>query len=69
MPPRSCARGAARYNEEVALARQYEAQGRALIVAPDDTCGLNTLTRDRDALKRFYQKGYRDARAVRDFLA
>lgn len=57
-----------RYNEGVALAKRYQAEGRALIVAPDDTCGVDTLTRDRASLMRFYRKGYRDAQAISDFL-
>ena len=61
-------RRAERYNLGVAAAKRYEAQGRALIVAPDDTCGLETLSKDRDALKRFYEKGYRDAQAVPAFI-
>lgn len=57
-----------RYNEGVALAKWYQAEGRALIVAPDDTCGVDTLTRDRASLMRFYHKGYRDAQAIPAFL-
>lgn len=57
-----------RYNAGVEAAKEYEAQGRLLIVAPDDTCGVDTLTRDRGALENFYKKGYGDARAIADFL-
>ena len=57
------------YNCGGALAEQYEAQGRVLILAPDDTCGVDTLTKDQEALKRFYEKGYQDARAIEGFLA
>ena len=56
------------YNEGVALAKQYVSQGRALIVAPDDTCGVSTLTRDADALNRLYEKGYADGRKISEFL-
>lgn len=62
-------RRAEQYNRGVALAKEYEAQGKVLIAAPDDTCGVSTLTRDRDALKRLYKKGYRDAKAILPFLA
>lgn len=58
----------ARYNEGVALAKRYQAEGRALIVAPDDTCGVDTLNRDRAPLMRFYRKGYRDGQAIQAFL-
>ena len=59
---------AQQYNLGVAKAKEYEAQGRVLIVAPDDTCGVDTLTKDRDALNRFYEKGYRDAEIISAFL-
>lgn len=34
---------AQRYNESVAQAKQYAKQGKVLIIAPDDTCGIDTL--------------------------
>ena len=52
----------------MAAAKEDEARGRALIVAPDDTCGLETLSKDKEALRRFYEKGYRDARAIPAFM-
>lgn len=61
-------RRAERYNQGVVVAKRYEAQGRALIIAPDDTCGLETLTKDRTALDSFYQKGYHDGGAILDFV-
>lgn len=60
---------AGRYNEGVAAAKEYEAQGRALIVAPDDICGLKTLSKDKDSLERFYQKGLRDAQTIPAFIS
>lgn len=59
---------ARRYNNGVDLAKAYEAEGRVLIVSPDDTCGVDTLTRDRDALQRLYEKGYKDGEAITPFL-
>lgn len=56
------------YNEGVALAKQYAAQGKALIVAPDDTCGVSTLTRDFAALDKLYHKGYADGKKIGDYL-
>ncbi len=64
---RLCMR-ADQYNRGVALAKEYEAQGRLMILAPDDTCGVSTLTRDKAALRRLYKKGYHDAEAIRPFL-
>lgn len=59
---------AEQYNLGVALAKEYEAQGKVCIIAPDDTCGMDTLTKNRDAMKRFYEKGYQDAKVIQDFL-
>ncbi len=59
---------AERYNAGVELAKRLEGQGKVRIIAPDDTCGVDTLTKGRDALQRFYEKGYEDARKITDFL-
>ena len=59
---------AQRYNESVALAKQFAAQGKALIVAPDDTCGVDTLKKGKDALQRLYEKGRKDGRRIEAFL-
>lgn len=59
---------AARFNDGVALARRYASEGRALIVSPDDGCGVDTLTRDKDALNRLYEKGLRDGSKIEKFL-
>ena len=57
-----------RYNESVALAQEYVRQGKALIVSPDDTCGVSTLSRDPSDMKRLYSKGYADGEKVKAFL-
>lgn len=64
----SLCRRAALYNEGVALAQKYARQGRVLIIAPDDTCGVDTLKRDKEALKRLYKKGSHDAHKIVRFL-
>ena len=60
---------AQRYNESVALAQEYARQGRAVIVAPDDTCGIDTLKKDKAALKKLYEKGYRDGVKISNYLS
>ena len=56
------------YNRQLARALELEKEGKLLIVAPDDIEGLKTLTKDKEKLETLYQKGYRDAQAIRDFL-
>lgn len=59
---------AKKYNEGVALARRYAAEGKLLILAPDDTCGVHTLCRDAKAMKELYAKGFADADRIVPFL-
>jgi len=59
----------AHYNESVALAKEYERDGKLLIIAPNDTCGVDTLSRDPKALRRLYAKGYCDAVCIRSFIS
>ena len=61
-------RRAQRYNESVAKAKEYAKQGKVLIVAPDDTCGVSTLTRDKDLLQKLYEKGYADGSKIENFI-
>jgi len=63
-------RGRARkYNEEVALAKEYASRGQALILAPKCLYGLNTLKRDKMALQQLYRQGQQDAQTIVGFLA
>ena len=57
-----------RYNEGVALAQEYARQGKVLIVSPDDTCGVSTLSRDPADMKRLYEKGYADGEKIKSFM-
>lgn len=59
---------ASRYNAGVRLAKELEKEARALIVSPDDTCGVTTLSRDPDPISRLYRKGYEDGVSVGAFL-
>lgn len=56
------------YNQGVELSKEYAAQGKVLIVAPDNTCGVDTLTKNKEALKHLYEKGYRNAHIINDFI-
>ncbi len=59
---------AERYNGGVDLAKKLEAEGRLYLVSPDDTCGVDTLTRDVDALDALYKKGLADGEGAVKFL-
>ncbi len=58
------------YNDQVeTLLQEHVPSGRALVIAPDDCCGVNTLTRDREKIHALYEKGYLDGSQIRDFLS
>lgn len=60
---------AQQYNASVALAQKYAREGKVLIIAPDDTCGIDTLKRDKEALQRLYEKGYADGKKITDYFS
>lgn len=49
------------YNALMDKVRGYVQEGRVLILAPQDTYGVSTVTTDIVALERLYQSGYDDA--------
>lgn len=57
------------YNRAIAEIRELERQGKALLVAPSDCCGVNTLTKDKEAFLRLYQKGYGDGQKMKAFFS
>ncbi len=57
-----------KYNESIKKALEYEKQGKLLIIAPDDCCGMKTLTKDREKIDMLYRKGYENAAKIKDFV-
>ena len=57
-----------KYNEELEYIKELEKVGRALIISPDDCCGVTTLKHPRDKVERLYHKGYEDASKIKAFL-
>ena len=50
-----------RYNEEVEEVKELERQGRVMIIAPEDTHGVDTLTKNKENYIKLYDEGYRNA--------
>ncbi|MFD0705210.1 patatin family protein [Alloscardovia venturai] len=57
------------YNDEMAVAEKYAAQGKLLIIAPDDTFGLSTLSKTRQGLIDMYHNGFDKTDSIAQFLA
>ncbi|MDO4493957.1 MAG: patatin family protein [Clostridia bacterium] len=62
-------RRAERYNAAVETAKAMAAEGKALIIAPVDTFGADTLSRKKEPLEKLYRAGYEDGAAVAPFLS
>lgn len=56
------------YREGVALAQTLAEDGKCLILAPRQTFGVKTVTRDPKRLDALYRSGYEDGGAIRDYL-
>lgn len=56
------------YNIGVATAIAYEKTGRVKVIAPNDTCGVDTLTKDPEKVKTLYQAGYHDGEQIKTYL-
>ncbi len=56
------------YNQRIEKARQLETEGKLLIVAPDHTCGVNTLCKNAKKMRKLYEKGYQDGIKIQGFL-
>ena len=56
------------YNDQILKLKKYAEEGKVLIISPDDTCGVDTLVKDKEALDKLYHKGYEDAKVIREFL-
>lgn len=52
------------YNEQLALIKKLEEEGRVLVIQPQEPLNAGTLERRIDKLEEIYQKGYNDAMAV-----
>lgn len=59
---------AQRYNQAVQLAKEYEKDGRVLILSPCDISGVDTLKRNRPALQRLYQLGLQDGKKLLSWM-
>lgn len=61
-------RRAEMFNSGVELAKKCESTGKVLIIAPDDTCGIDTIRHDAEAMKKLYEKGFGDGKRISDYL-
>lgn len=56
------------YRKQLQKCLALQEEGKVLIVAPDDTCGVDTLKRTPESLDALYRKGYEDGAAIGEFI-
>jgi len=66
---RALYRRASYYNRSLEIAKQYEKEGRVLIIAPKSIGSMKTLTRSKESIWMMYEEGRRDGKAIRAYLA
>lgn len=52
------------YNKQIRLLKDYEKQGKVILVAPDSDKGMTLITKDKKRLDDYYKKGYKDAEKI-----
>lgn len=59
---------ARKYNAGIELAKQYQAEGKLLIIAPEDTCGVHTICKDGFKMRQLYGQGYVNGEKIIPFI-
>ncbi len=57
-----------RYNDGIKALVELEKQGKALVVAPKECFGIETLKKNKDGMKKLYQLGCEDAARIENFI-
>lgn len=57
-----------KYNLGVKKAQAYAKEGKLLVISPDDTCGVSTLTKNKDGIQKLYDKGFSEGIKIKEFL-
>ncbi len=58
-----------KYNSGIKKAQEYAKEGKVLILSPDDTCGVSTLSKNKEGIQKLYDKGFSEGIKIRSFLS
>lgn len=56
------------YNKSVDLAKKLQEEGKVLILSPKEVYGLDTLTRNKEAMMKLYEDGKKDAEKILNWI-
>ena len=59
---------AEKYNQGIKTAQEYAKEGKVLILSPDDTCGVSTLSKSKEGIRKLYEKGFAEGEKIKRFL-
>lgn len=56
------------YNDSIELAKKLQEEGKVLILSPEDVYGLDTLTRNKEAMMKLYEDGKKAGKRILDWI-
>ena len=56
------------YNESVEYAKKLQEEGKVLILSPEEVYGLDTLTRNKEAMMKLYEDGKKAGKRILEWL-
>ena len=59
---------AKQYNELIELAKKLQEEGKVLILSPTNVYGLDTLTKNKEAMLKLYEDGKKDAKLILEWI-
>lgn len=57
-----------KYNDGVQKAQAYAREGKVLILSPDDTCSVSTLSKNKAGIQKLYEKGLAEGKKLNRFI-
>lgn len=57
-----------KYNSGIKKAQAYAKEGKVLILSPDDTFGVSTLSKNKEGIRKLYEKGFHEGSKIKTFL-
>jgi len=57
-----------KYNLGIKKAQAYAKEEKVLILSPNDTCGVSTLSKNKEGIRKLYEKGFHEGRKIKEFL-
>ena len=57
-----------KYNDGIKKAQEYANREKLLILSPNDTCGVSTLSKNKEGFRNLFDKGFKEGEKIKKFL-